>query len=64
MNKGETAILVTGDANRNKFQTIPGGDFVTREIKLPKNWNQLVAPLGYQPIEDFYLNVTKSQTKK
>lgn len=56
MNKGETAILVTGDANRNKIQTMPGGGFVTTEIKLPENWNELVAPLGYEPIEKFYLD--------
>lgn len=55
MNKGETAILVTGDANRNKIQTMPGGGFVTNEIKLPENWNELVAPLGYEPIENFYI---------
>ena len=55
MNKGDTAFLVTGDANRNKVQVMPGGGFVTTEIKLPKNWNELVAPLGYQPIENFYL---------
>ncbi|MBQ3966577.1 MAG: hypothetical protein II684_07090 [Treponema sp.] len=58
MNKGDTALLVTGDANRNKFQVIPGGGFVTTEIKLPKNWNELVAPLGYQPIENYYLKAT------
>lgn len=56
MNKGETAILVTGDANRNKIQTIPGGGYVTTEIKLPSNWNELVEPLGYEPIETFYLD--------
>lgn len=56
MNKGETAILVTGDANRNKIQTMPGGGFVTNEIKLPENWNELVAPLGYEPIENFYIS--------
>ena len=55
MNKGDTAILVTGDTNRNKFQVMPGGGFVTTEIKLPKDWNALVAPLGYAPIEEFYL---------
>ena len=55
MNKGDTAFLVTGDANRNKVQIMPGGGFVTTEIKLPKNWNALVAPLGYEPIENFYL---------
>ncbi len=57
MNKGETPILVTGDSSRNKIQTIPGGGYVTTEIKLPENWNELVAPLGYEPIENFYLDV-------
>ncbi|MBQ0052001.1 MAG: hypothetical protein KBT11_08055 [Treponema sp.] len=56
MNKGETPILVTGDAARNKIQTMPGGGYVTTEIKLPKNWNELVEPLGYEPIENFYLD--------
>ena len=58
MNKGDTAFLVTGDENRNKFQVMPGGGFVTTEIKLPKNWNELVAPLGYEPIENFYLKAS------
>lgn len=58
MNKGDTAFLITGDANRNKFQVMPGGGFVTTEIKLPKNWNELVAPLGYEPIENFYLKAS------
>lgn len=56
MNKGETPILVTGDSARNKIQTLPGGGYVTTEIKLPANWNELVAPLGYEPIEKFYLD--------
>ncbi|MBR4320893.1 hypothetical protein, partial [Treponema sp.] len=66
INKGDTAFLVTGDANRNKVQVMPGGGFVTTEIKLPKNWNELVAPLGYQPIENFYLkaNFNKDEGKK
>ena len=66
MNKGDTAFLVTGDANRNKVLVMPGGGFVTTEIKLPKNWNELVAPLGYQPIENFYLKGTfnKDEGKK
>lgn len=66
MNKGDTAFLVTGDANRNKVQVIPGGGFVTTEIKLPKNWNELVAPLGYEPIENFYLkaNFNTDEGKK
>ena len=49
---------ITGDANRNIIQTMLGGGFVTNEIKLPDNWNELVAPLGYEPIENFYINGT------
>ena len=66
MNKGDTAFLVTGDANRNKVQVMPGGGFVTTEIKLPKNWNELVEPLGYEPIENFYLKASfnKDEGKK
>ncbi len=62
MNKGDTALLVTGDANRNKFQVIPGGGFYTTEIKLPENWNELVEPLGYEPLENFYLKDTIGNT--
>jgi len=62
MNKGDTALLVTGDANRNKFQVMPGGGFVTTQIKLPQNWNELVEPLGYEPIEKFYLTADFEDT--
>ncbi|WP_407429592.1 hypothetical protein [Treponema sp.] len=64
MNKGDTAFLVTGDENRNKFQVMPGGGFVTTEIKLPENWNELVAPLGYEPIENFYLKASFNKEEK
>ncbi|MDE7141054.1 MAG: hypothetical protein K2O09_09945, partial [Treponemataceae bacterium] len=43
MKKGETALLIAGDASRNKVQVVPGGDYVTTEIRLPQNWNALVA---------------------
>ena len=52
---GAVAILVTGDPDRNKVQTIPGGDWITIEIKLPPNWDELVEKLGYRPLQDFYL---------
>jgi len=55
MNPGATAILVTGDADRNKVQTIPGGNHVTIEIKLPGNWDTLMAKLGYRPLKEFFL---------
>ena len=35
---------------------MPGDGFVTNEIKLPENWNELVSPLGYEPIEKFYIS--------
>ena len=35
---------------------MPGGGFVTNEIKLPEKWNELVAPLDYEPIEKFYIS--------
>ncbi len=55
MQAGVTAILVTGDADRNKVQTVPGGSHVTIAIKLPANWDKLMADLGYRPLKEFYL---------
>ncbi len=50
-----TPILVMGDRNRNKVQTMPGGGYATIEIELPAKWNDLLANLGYPPIEQFFL---------
>ena len=55
MSPDMTAILVTGDAARNKVQTMPGGGFATVRIELPRNWDKLMEQLGYQPLESFYL---------
>lgn len=63
MNKGETAFLVADDPNRNKVQVMPGGNFVTTEIVLPQNWNELVKDLGYEPIENFYLEQISKEKK-
>lgn len=54
----KTLLLITGDTDRNKFQVMPGGGYVTVEIELPENWNDLVAPLGYAPLESFYIDTT------
>lgn len=62
MLKGQTPLLVTGDTDRNKFQVMPGGGYVTVEIRLPDNWDELLAPLGYEPLESFYLDDTASGT--
>ena len=56
MKKGETPMVVTGDTSRNKFQIMPGGGYATVEIKLPDNWDELLAPLGYEPLSKFYIS--------
>ncbi len=47
MKQGMTAFIITGDSARNKVQTMPGGGYATIEIELPRNWNKLMAELGY-----------------
>ena len=48
-----TAFLITGDAARNKVQTMPGGGYATIKIELPENWDSLMTELGYEPLEIF-----------
>lgn len=55
MNKGETAMLIAGDGARNKFMVLPGGGCVTLEIRLPEDWDALVAPMGYEQLSHFHL---------
>ena len=56
MKEGKTAILITGDSARNKEMCLAGGGFASVKIELPKNWDSLVAKLGYKPLSSFYLN--------
>ncbi len=56
MQSGVTPILVTGDPDRNKVQTMPGGSHVTTAIQLPSNWDTLMAELGYRPLKEFFLD--------
>ena len=55
MQRGMTAFLITGDAARNKVQTMPGGGYATVKIELPKNWDSLMEELGYTPLKEFFL---------
>ena len=55
MQRGMTVFIITGDAARNKVQTMPGGGYATVKIELPKNWDKMMAELGYQPLKDFYV---------
>ena len=63
MQLGKTALLVTGDANRNKSMCVPGGGTATVRIILPKKWNELMAQKGYAPLASFYLQTTLSPRK-
>lgn len=56
MKRGMTAFLITGDAARNKVQTMPGGGYATVKVELPHNWDKLMAELGYQPLKEFFVD--------
>lgn len=53
MKGGMTAFIITGDAARNKVQTMPGGGYATIEIEFPHNWDSLMADLGYSPLSRY-----------
>ena len=55
MQNGKTAIIITGDANRNKTMCVPGGAFTSVKIELPANWDKLMADAGYKPLKNFFL---------
>jgi hypothetical protein len=48
-------FLICGDPSRNKAQTMAGGGLVTKEIKLPANWDTLMQKKSYRPLKSFYL---------
>ena len=52
---GKTALLITGDENRNKTMCVPGGGFATVKIELPRKWDELMAAAGYKPLAEFRL---------
>ena len=60
MKMGKTAIVVTGDANRNKVLTVPGGGMTTIKIELPSNWDELMKNLGYKPLSTYYIKINPS----
>ena len=55
---GITAFIITGDAARNKIQTMPGGGAATIKIELPANWDKLMTELGYEPLRKFNLDAS------
>lgn len=48
-----TQFLITGDASRNKVQTMPGGGYSTIKIELPSDWDKLMSERGYKPLNEF-----------
>jgi hypothetical protein len=48
-------ILVVGDPSRNKVQTLTANGYSTTEIRLPKNWDELMQKAGYRPLSEFLL---------
>ena len=64
MTAGKTALIVTGDANRNKTMCVPGGGFVSVKIELPGNWDKLMAEAGYQPLKNFCLESGPAPSSK
>jgi len=51
---GRLQIIVCGDPNRNKVQTLAGGmGGAIEEIRLPANWDELMKEAGYRPLSEF-----------
>jgi hypothetical protein len=48
-------ILVLGDPSRNKVQTLSANGYSTIEVRLPKNWDELMQKAGYRPLDEFTL---------
>jgi hypothetical protein len=52
--RGKLQIIVCGDPNRNKVQTLAGGmGAAVKEIRLPANWDELMEKSGYRPLREF-----------
>jgi hypothetical protein len=49
-------ILVVGDPSRNKVQTLSANGYGRHEIRLPKNWDDLMKAAGYRPLQEFMLS--------
>ena len=64
MQSGKTAIIITGDANRNKTMCVPGGGFTSVKIELPAKWDELMQKAGYKPLKSFYLKSNLTPASK
>ena len=64
MQSGKSAIIITGDTNRNKTMCVPGGGFTSVKIELPRNWDKLMEEAGYKPLKSFYLKSDLTPSEK
>jgi hypothetical protein len=60
---GNTRILVTGDASRNKTQVMPGGKSITVGIELPDGWDALLVGLQHKVLSSFELHESDDVVK-
>jgi hypothetical protein len=52
--RGKLQVIVCGDPNRNKVQTLAGGmGAAIQEIRLPANWDELMRRSGHRPLSEF-----------
>jgi len=57
VSRGRLQIVVCGDPNRNKVQTLAGGmGGAIEEIRLPANWDGLMEKAGYRPLREFIIS--------
>ena len=63
MQQGKTALIITGDANRNKTMCVPGGGMASVKIELPAAWDKLMQEKGYEPLKKFHLQTTLQPEK-
>jgi hypothetical protein len=54
-NPSDLEILVVGDPSRNKVQTLTANGYGHKQIRLPKNWDELMKAAGYRPLQEFIL---------
>ncbi len=53
---GNTGFVITGGDIGSQIQVMPGGDCCSYEVKLPSDWDSLVAENGYKPIAEYNIS--------
>lgn len=48
-----TGFVITGGDSSGQFQIMPGGDCASFNLRLPRDWDTLVAQHGYSPINNY-----------